>query len=76
VFNNITQSGMAEIAKGDAWNIASHMPPDTNNFGRKQNAILLLNKMSICDIMDNWCIPEATGQADLVSKTKAVSTAS
>jgi hypothetical protein len=34
------------------------------------------NKMSICDIMDNWCIPEATGQADLVSKTKAVSTAS
>jgi hypothetical protein len=32
--------------------------------------------MSICDIMDNWCIPEATGQADLVLKTKALSTAS
>jgi hypothetical protein len=29
---------MAEIAGCDAWNIASHMPPDMKNFGRRQVA--------------------------------------
>jgi hypothetical protein len=52
MFNNITQSGVAEIAKGDAWNIASHMPPDTKNYGRKQVARLYnasqLNNLSDC----------------------------
>jgi len=38
MFNNITQSGMTEIARCDAWNIASHMVPDMNNFGRRQVA--------------------------------------
>jgi len=36
MFNHITQSGMAEITGVMLENIASHMPPDMKNFGRKQ----------------------------------------